>query len=124
VQCPKCSGTLQVVVQDSMEIDRCDQCGGLWFDMLELDRLRKSGRVAALDTGDAGVGKDLNRQAKVNCPRCNTLMIPMVDLRQSHIWYESCGVCFGKWFDAGEIKDLSQETIFDFFRGLMTGERK
>lgn len=124
MQCPKCSGTLQVVVQDSIEIDRCDHCGGLWFDMLELDRLRRSGSVAALDTGDPGVGADLNRQARVNCPRCNTLMIPMVDLRQSHIWYESCGVCFGKWFDAGEIKDLSQETVFDFFRGLMRGERK
>src|SRR5687767_2681433 len=33
VECPKCSGTLQPVVQDNIEVDRCVQCGGLWFDM-------------------------------------------------------------------------------------------
>ncbi len=124
MQCPKCSGTLQVVVQDRIEIDRCDACGGLWFDRLELERLRAVPGSAAVDSGDPGVGRDHNRQSKTECPRCRTLMIPMVDLRQSHIWYESCPVCYGKWLDAGEFKDLSRETIFDFFRGLLTGERK
>lgn len=124
MQCPKCSGTLQPIVHDTIEIDRCDQCGGLWFDMLELDRLRKQKGSAQLDTGDARAAADHNRQTKVECPRCHTPMIPMVDLQQSHIWYESCSVCYGKWFDAGEFKDLSEHTVFDFFRGLLSGERK
>ena len=125
MKCPKCDGMLQLVVQDNIEVDRCDQCGGLWFDMLEVDRLQKAkNRASALDTGDARVGEELNQQGKIECPRCHTQMIRMVDLRQHHIWYESCPVCYGKWFDAGEFKDLQQVTVVDFFRDLFTQERQ
>jgi uncharacterized protein len=125
VKCPKCDGVLQLVVQDNIEVDRCDQCGGLWFDMLEVDRLQKAkSSASAIDTGDANVGEDLNQQGKIECPRCRTQMIRMVDLRQHHIWYESCPVCYGKWFDAGEFKDLQQVTVVDFFRDLFTQERQ
>ena len=122
MKCPKCGGTLQPVVQDSIEIDRCDQCGGLWFDRLEAERLSKARGSEAVDSGDAEVGQAHNRQGKIECPRCHTQMIRMVDLNQHHIWYESCPVCYGKWFDAGEFRDLKQETIFDLFRDLFTRE--
>jgi hypothetical protein len=51
-------------------------------------------------------------------------MLRMVDVEQHHIWYESCAVCYGKWFDAGEFKDLQEESIVDFFRDLFTRERQ
>jgi Zn-finger nucleic acid-binding protein len=125
VKCPKCGGELQAVSQDSIEVDRCAQCGGLWFDRLEADRLLKAkGSANAVDTGDAKVGEQQNQQGKIECPRCHTPMIRMVDLEQHHIWYESCTVCYGKWFDAGEFKDLQQESIVDFFRDLFTRERE
>lgn len=125
MECPKCSGALQPVVQDNIEVDRCVQCGGLWFDMLEVDRLRKAkGSATAIDTGDAEVGEQKNEQGKIECPRCHTPMIRMVDMQQHHIWYESCSVCYGKWFDAGEFKDLQQQSVVDFFRDLFTRERE
>jgi Zn-finger nucleic acid-binding protein len=117
VKCPKCGGTLQLVMQDGIEVDRCDSCGGLWFDMLETERLSKMRNAAAVDTGDAETGEKLNAQGKIMCPRCHTQMIRMVDLHQHHIWYD-------KWFDAGEFRDLQQNTIVDFFRDLFTRERK
>jgi Zn-finger nucleic acid-binding protein len=124
MKCPKCGGDLQPVVQDNIEVDRCAQCGGMWFDRMEADRLRKvKGSATAIDTGDARLGAELNQQGKIECPRCHTQMIRMVDLEQPHIWYESCSVCYGKWFDAGEFKDLQQESIVDFFRGLFARER-
>jgi Zn-finger nucleic acid-binding protein len=124
VQCPKCGGTLQRVVQDKIEVERCTQCGGLWFDRLEADRLLKvKGSAAAIDTGDSKVGEQQNEQGQIQCPRCQTLMIRMVDMKQHHIWYESCTVCGGKWFDAGEFKDLQQHSVVDFFRDLFTRER-
>ena len=51
-------------------------------------------------------------------------MIRMVDPKQSHIWFECCKVCGGAYFDAGEFKDLKQESISDFFRSFFTKERK
>lgn len=125
MKCPKCGGELVPVVQDSMEVDRCNQCGGLWFDRMEADKLRKvKGSANAIDTGDEKVGEQYNQQGKIECPRCHTQMIRMVDLEQHHIWYESCTVCYGKWFDAGEFKDLQQESVVDFFRDLFARERE
>ena len=124
MQCPKCGGTLQAVVQDSIEVDRCDQCGGLWFDRLEADRLLKARGSEAVDVGDVKVGEQQNLQGKIECPRCHTQMIRMVDLEQHHIWFESCPVCYGKWFDAGEFADLKHDTVVDFFRDLLARERK
>ena len=125
MKCPKCGGDLLPVVQDSIEVDRCDQCGGLWFDRMEADRLRKvKGSAGALDTGDAKVGEAQNQQGKIECPRCHTPMIRMVDLDQHHIWFESCTVCYGRWFDAGEFQDLQHDTVVDFFRDLFARERE
>ena len=125
MKCPKCGGDMQSVVQDQIEIDRCSQCGGLWFDRSEVDRLRKAkGSAEAVDVGNAEVGEQQNQVGKIECPRCHTPMIRMVDLEQHHIWYEACTVCYGRFFDAGEFKDLQHETIFDFFRDLMTRERE
>ena len=125
MKCPKCGGELQPVVQDSIEVDRCTQCGGLWFDRMEADRLRKvKGSAQLIDTGDEKMGAAQNQVGKIECPRCHTQMIRMVDLEQHHIWYESCTVCYGRWFDAGEFKDLQQESVIDFFRGLFAKERE
>lgn len=124
MKCPKCGGELQQVSQDAIQVDRCAQCGGLWFDMLEADRLLKQRSGAAVDIGSETTGEEHNQQGKIECPRCHTQMIRMVDMQQHHIWYESCPVCYGKWFDAGEFRDLQATSIMDFFRDLFTGERQ
>jgi len=115
---------MKKVTLSGTEVDRCEQCGGLWFDNMEVDRLLKvKGSAKSIDTGDAKVGAKQNAQGKIDCPRCHGPMIRMVDLEQHHIWYESCTVCYGKFFDAGEFKDLQQESIMDFFRDLFMRER-
>ena len=60
----------------------------------------------------------------INCPKCTTRMIRMVDAKQSHIWFEHCGSCFGYFFDAGELRDLKEDTIFDLIKSWLTSERK
>lgn len=41
LQCPKCDGTLEVVIADGVEIDVCSKCGGVWLDAGELEQLSK-----------------------------------------------------------------------------------
>ena len=43
---------------------------------------------------------------------------------QAHIWYESCPVCHGTYFDAGEFRDYKSETFFDRVKALFTPERR
>ena len=107
-----------------IEIDRCTNCKGIWFDMREHEHLKKIRGSEAIDVGSPKTGAVHNRKGDVKCPRCGTKMIPMVDARQPHIWYESCPVCYGIFFDAGEFSDWKEETIMDFFRDLLASPRK
>jgi Zn-finger nucleic acid-binding protein len=107
-----------------VEVDRCTSCQGLFFDEFEKEQLRKLKGTEAIDIGDAKVGREFNKVDLINCPRCSSRMIRMVDLEQPHIWFEHCTVCGGSFFDAGEFRDLKHHTIVDFFRDLTVKERK
>ena len=124
MKCPKCDQDMEAVEYQGIEVDRCRGCGGIWFDMLEAEYLKRIQGSEGIDVGDPETGEQLNTVDRVKCPKCREPMLRMVDNRQPHIWYESCPVCYGLFFDAGEFADFKEETILDFFRDLKAGERK
>ncbi len=124
MNCPKCSAAMDKVQYESIEVDRCTDCKGIWFDMLEQEHLKAIEGSEEIDIGDPEVGKQTNIVDQITCPVCESRMIRMVDGRQPHIWFESCTVCYGVFFDAGEFRDYKQESILDFFRDLFSRERK
>jgi Zn-finger nucleic acid-binding protein len=115
---------MEKVAFASVKVDRCVDCHGIFFDEFEKEQLRRRRGADAIDTGDPKVGREFNKVDHINCPRCGSRMIRMVDLDQPHIWFEHCTVCGGSFFDAGEFKDLKHHTILDFFRDLTVKERK
>jgi Zn-finger nucleic acid-binding protein len=123
MKCPKCDAKMQLVMYDDIGVDRCTGCKGLWFDMLEHEHLAAIEGSEAIDFGSAAIGERFNEVDDINCPKCNSAMLKMVDAQQSHIWYEGCPSCFGVFFDAGEFRDYKEKTVFDFFRDLFTKER-
>lgn len=121
MNCPKCDAILEVISFRGIEFERCTNCKGLWFDMLEKEDLIKMKGSEAIDIGDEQVGKEYRDMQKINCPKCNSAMVPMVDKDQFHIKYESCADCFGSFFDAGEFRDLKEHTVLErFFQMLET----
>lgn len=124
VQCPKCGAPMARVVHEQIEIDRCEGCQGIWFDMLEMDRLRTVEGAEAIDTGDPSIGRNLNEKDCIDCPVCGTRMIRMVDAAQPHIWYEGCSSCHGVFLDAGEFTDIKTRDVFDLFRGWLAKARR
>lgn len=124
MDCPKCGHPMESVEFEGIEVDRCTLCKGLWFDLLEHERLRELAGSEVIDCGDPDVGALFNQDDRISCPRCSAQMIRMVDSRQPHIWFESCGVCHGVFFDAGEFTDYKHYTPADLFRALRTGERR
>lgn len=106
----------------SVEIDRCEGCGGIWLDSLEREQLltNKTDSLAAgsLDARQTP-NPALNRRQGGKCPREQAQLIQMVDIHQPHIKYESCNTCGGIFFDAGEFKDLTELTLRERLRGLL-----
>jgi len=115
---------MEKVAYGEIKVDRCTDCRGLWFDMLEHEHLKAIEDSESIDIGDPEIGKRFDKLRAVDCPHCQTKMIPMVDLQQPHICYEACTVCYGVFFDAGEFKDYKEITITDFFKDLLAKRRK
>lgn len=124
MQCPKCAQHMDTVEFNGIEIERCIQCNGMWFDMLEHEQLKKMKGSEIIDIGSAAVGKEYNDVDRINCPKCSSAMLRMVDKDQHHIWYEACPNCYGVFFDAGEFRDFKKETLLDAIIDLFTPERK
>ncbi len=123
MKCPKCQAEMEKVSVNSVEIDRCTSCQGIWFDMLEDHQLLA--KAAEIDIGDASVGAQYNLIDRIRCPVCpNTPMIRMVDNHQPHIRFESCPSCYGRFFDAGEFRDLAEFSLSDLVKDFMAQERR
>ncbi len=123
MKCPKCQNNMEQVSTPFGEVERCQSCKGLWVDAFEQDDMVQIAK--GIDTGSDEVGKKNNELGKIKCPCCpNSQMLRMVDAKQPHIWYESCPTCYGKYFDAGELTDLSENTLSDFFKKLTLTERQ
>ena len=123
MKCPKCRSEMERVTVGKTDVDRCTSCKGLWFDLLEDQELLAHAK--AIDTGDSKTGAKNNPTDRIKCPVCaNVPMVRMVDNRQPHIWFESCPRCHGRYFDAGEFRDLGEHSIADVIRDLFTKERK
>lgn len=118
MKCPKCSGNMELVSYGKIEIDRCTDCGGLWFQPEELHTLRDDIWMAdfIIDSGNTSVGKKANTQRDYNCPDCNEVMSHESDHEQPHIIYESCPNGHGTYLDAGELTDLIKKTFWDKFK--------
>lgn len=119
MNCPKCSSDFEEVTYEGIKVDRCTNCYGLWFDMLEKDDLEKIKGSESIDIGEPEVGEWQDHVRKIKCPKCNDAMINMIDKEQFHIHYELCPSCHGTFFDAGEFRDLKERTILERFKQML-----
>lgn len=111
MDCPKCRGALRPVKFQHTEIDRCDQCHGIWFDFGEHQDLQRAPGAEAIDTGTQ-LNSEHDAKARVMCPRDNVQMVRMVDPAKPRVWIESCPLCHGVFLDATEFSELQKDNTF------------
>jgi Zn-finger nucleic acid-binding protein len=106
-------------------VDRCTGCSGLWFDLREHEHIAESqAAVEVLDVGDPAEGARQNAKRDVACPHCTVKMLKLSVPKQLHIQYESCPVCHGAFFDAGEFKDYASHTLAEQVANFFGGFRR
>jgi Zn-finger nucleic acid-binding protein len=111
----KCLGCRRKMVEKSKETPRglvyydvCDACGGIWFDVGEMDamvlQLYESVEKASRDRAE-GVSEPPRK-----CPRCKNQWLDKVFfLAYSQILLDHCEKCHGFWLDGGEFKRINRE---------------
>ncbi len=119
--CPKCAAEMELVTFEGITVDRCTGCKGLWFDANEQKELKRKKGSEVIDSGDAATGRRMDKITRINCPRCQKPMIRMVDVDQHHIDYEACTTCYGIFLDAGEFRDLKNDTMSEYLRKTFGG---
>ena len=109
MECPKCSAEMENITYAGVEIDRCTQCQGIWFDMFEAEQLKDLDGSEEVDSGDMIMGQQMDAIRQIDCPRCNARMLQMVDQEKLNLRFESCILCYGIYFDAGEFRVFKSE---------------
>ena len=125
ISCPKCAGRMARVVLSKISADRCESCGGVWFDALEKEAaVKDKAAVRELESGGhftptpaASAGK------KLLCPRDHSTLVVMCDPNQTHVKFEACTVCGGAFLDRGELKDLASFNLLERLRHQFGGKK-
>ena len=108
MNCPKCETTsLQPHEFRGVEVDRCPQCRGIWFDKDELPSFLglTRGELRSLQSGRQD--EPLN-QKQGQCPRDDTPLLRVISPMNAEVVIDSCVSCSGIWLDDGELRKLNQ----------------
>lgn len=107
MKCPVCHIDMLVVEYNSIELDYCDNCHGVWFDSGELELF-----AGKLGIGSTGVLNPLchNTEEKTRkCPICGKKMDKCSVAKSVETILDSCPQGDGLWFDGGEVAHLAKQ---------------
>jgi Zn-finger nucleic acid-binding protein len=90
------------------EIDRCPECGGVFFDAGEFAQgLREAaaieGSQTAKTTSPAFAAPRVLSVGEIECPRCAGAMAQLQSQLVPNLVYDRCERCAGLFFDKGEL---------------------
>ena len=123
MNCPKCQSAMATVKVGIVEVDRCTNCGGMWFDSLEEEWLKTPADAAALDVGDSAVGERLNAQGRIDCPKCHTRTIRMVDVGAAAHLVRVVQGLLRPFLRRRRVRDLANSGVEDLVRRWRGKER-
>jgi uncharacterized protein len=122
LDCPKCGAWMEKVAFGGITVDRCVSCKAVWFDAREQEHLKEVENSESIDSPRGNSTNAPAASGRLKCPVCHTPMIHMTDHQQPHIKFESCTVCYGVFFDAGEFRDYKEITLVESVKKLL-GQR-
>lgn len=101
MKCPKCASShlKQILVKGpDINVDRCPDCKGIWFDGGELEAI----------LGVAAKELSVPLRAKKCGPLCPRCIEPLRTFQypQTLVNVDMCKKCNGLWFDASELKEI------------------
>ena len=110
---------MEIIDFQGIEIDRCTDCFGMFFDHLEKEDLKTLQGAEEIDIGDDFVGARYNEILDVPCPKCKVKMNHILQEEPFVVKFESCPQCHGAYFDAGEFRDYMEDEIFEEFQDIV-----
>jgi Zn-finger nucleic acid-binding protein len=115
MNCPRDGGALtQQRYEESIQVDACGRCGGVWLDEGELAAIEASTErdySKELERMDELAGETPKHAGIAKCPKCGAEMAAREYAHSSRIVIDVCPEGHGVWLDGGELKAL--EVFFE-----------
>jgi Zn-finger nucleic acid-binding protein len=107
---------------DTVEVDKCLQCEGLWFDYEEVGHILTSFRLEDIDSTKPNSAEEMVED-RLECPRCERDMNKVFSPEEwNGVIFDYCWPCHGVWFDRGELTKITDQggimDIINFLRKM------
>ena len=112
MKCPVCNVEMKVVTHKGVEVDYCEKCKGVWFDLMEIDKLSdgvKEFNIVEPRLENMKLIKDLPEEVR-KCPRCGAEM-DKVTMNSKPPIFDYCPHDCGYWFDDAEVKEYVKNNM-------------
>lgn len=120
MDCPRCSVEMSEITRDDGTLQRCADCGGLWVDVTDLNKILLHANLPALSALAGFVNVD---EITGMCPSCNVDMVVVEGGERRSVSYDTCESCGGIWVDGDEDDPAAEldwkgaeKQIVQFFR--------
>jgi Zn-finger nucleic acid-binding protein len=129
MSCPLCNHILYTLSSETalgtkIKVDRCGNCGGIWFDAFELSSIPfyEVNKLAKMSISIRSMShKKLERKqtsADLHCPKDNhTLEILQSEIKPVGVDSHECPHCHGIWASQKELFTIAHEEQIAFERG-------
>jgi Zn-finger nucleic acid-binding protein len=117
MDCPKCNVELQPEEDDQVSLQRCEQCGGIWLDVADLNRVLLRHNLPGLEK----LGGHANLEELAGqCPQCQVDLVAVEGGPKRSLRYDTCESCGGIWLMQGLDDEDSLpamvEGMVDFYK--------
>jgi Zn-finger nucleic acid-binding protein len=101
MKCPNCGGDLVAAKRDSINVEACQACNGLWMTRQDVETLENE----AYDLGKKGALVWDEEPSDRKCPQCDSTL-QRFQYRDYDLQLEFCPSGHGYWLDAGEDRRI------------------
>lgn len=119
MECPKCYGEMDTVLEGETLVDRCQNCHGLYFDQLTQELLQGLLVSQSIDSGSDELGSSYDEMVYVECPKCDKIMDQRKIEEPVQIRFELCPSCNATFLDAGELRQYVSADYLEHFKALL-----
>jgi Zn-finger nucleic acid-binding protein len=115
--CPRDKTQLKEGTENGIEVDRCGQCGGAWYDNEELALLEAT---VADEDSRRGMIDYAKRDSELDCAVCGKRMRAF-NYRAYNLELDACTDAHGFWLDANEeqrVQGVMRERVAGLQRAV------
>lgn len=126
MECPSCGVDMVDLEGDDQTLRKCGECGGLWIDVSDLNRMLLHHSFPGLESlGGKVDAESLSGQ----CSECQVDLVRIIGgEKNAPVYYETCESCGGIFLESDfqEVSDFAsaEKEILQFFQKFSNKKKK